>query len=314
MKKKYTKKLEVFYNPDLCKLDKKFKKKRYFLPKLFLGIIALRFGTEIVINNTTKQPTLPHNDTQKLPDDFNQSVNAEYVLAKQSYNNLINILTEKANFYNINLTDYELYNIAYDNVSNKTLFIFTNNLNAVTLEFDFSEEDIKNCILENSTLCDRISSLYVLVKSSTLSTIPTINFLSDELKIFYFENFENFDVKFISEPTISIGDERKTDPQDFVTGRDYVYYKVYGTTKTENGDYFSTITVAITKDNYDILEIKNLQDYYINNGENPRLIINQTSQYDDNVLKELNKQINTIKNTNNKIPLKNKKYYIDFDF
>lgn len=302
MKKKYSKKLDILYNADLIKLDKKIKRKTsLFFPKFFIALSIFRIGSEIIIDNITEQPPLPYDDSQKIPmDNLPSYEDLQLHLAKQSYANLINILNEKAMFYNVDLSSYDLYSIAYDEVSQNTVFIFKNNEKFINLEFDFSQEEIKQCVNNHNLLCDKLSGLYVLAKSNTLKNIPTISQVDNNIQG---SVFQDFTVMSISQSTLSIGDERTYDPHNFVAGRNYMYFNIYGRVENNEQSYFSTITVAITEDNYEILEIENLQDFFIKDPKNPKLIINTTSQYEETVLKELNLEINKIKKYNKNLSI-----------
>lgn len=296
MKNKYSK-LNPKISPDLLKIDKKFRKKsRQFIPKLFLALTFLGTGYKIYLENKTLTPELPYKDDQKIPTDKIPSYNElEMNLAKQSYLNLITLLNEKASYYNINLKDYELYNIAFDEVTQNITFIFENNNNFVNLEFNIPFSELQNKINENKSISDQLSSLYVLLKNSSIQNTPIIQKLNLEEVEFYKNLFPDFKLKSISEEKISYGDDRTTEPNNFVNGRDYIYYKLYGNSGL-NEEYFASITIAITKDNYEILEIENLKVYLFNNKNNEKIIKNTIIQENNNILNYLNNEIKNIKN------------------
>lgn len=281
-------------------LFEQFKKKLKENNKRFVNVvpkclIAIMFclGGKQVYQDYKNTHALPYNDGQETPVVDENITKEELAMAVSVYKNLINKLIQDAAKLQVNVyEDSYIKFLLYDEMTSTVDIVLENDNNNYT-HLKYLSKDTK---FREGSLLDQLSQLYMLVKNSSLIDLPQQNSFAeklnnklvdiDDLNVDYFAN---------SETQFSDGSTRtETQHNGIVPGRDYYYFNVYGTAQKDGHDYNVVKSIAIKSDDYDILGITNLIEYFKAHNNDSVFVVNTLLQEKIDFVEILNEISNNL--------------------
>lgn len=278
-------------------LFEQFKKKLKKNNKRFVNIVpkclvAITFclGGKQVYQDYKNAHALPYNDGQEIPVVDENITEEELAMAVSVYKNLINKLIQDAAKLQVNVyEDSYIKFLLYDEMTS-TVDIVLESENHNHTHLKYLSEDTK---FREGSLLDQLSQLFVLIKNSSLIDLPQQNSFEKNLNTKLMEiGEENVNYFANSKTQFSSGSSRtEIQHSGIVAGRDYYYFNVYGMAQKDGQDYNVVTSIAIKSDDYEILEITDLVDYYKNNTNDSVFVINTLLQEKIYFLDMLNNEI-----------------------
>lgn len=269
------------------KSNKKFVK---IVPKIFM-IVAFCLGGKKIYENYKTSHTLPYNDGQEIPNIDDNMTEQELNLAIGVYTNLINLIIQDAKKLGFNIDSGSIIKFLFYDEMTSTIDIVLQNKE----QFYHLKYVGKDTKLTEDTLLNQLSQLYVIIKNAYLNEIPKQNDFSSNLSNILNTN-SSTDVEYYaqSETQFSDGNSREEmQNSGIISGRDYYYFNVYGTTEKDDIMYNVVTNIAIKSDDYEILGITDLQDYYKKNSTNSCFVVNSLYQEKIEFLELLNNKISS---------------------